>query len=315
MDPQLERRLVACPTLPTLPAVALELVGACRPEAVDLQRVARILSGDPALAARTLALANSAAYGWGEVRTLTRAVTLLGARAVMATALTFSLLRGRRRGGAHGFDHDAFWRRALYSAVGARALAERWHLDSEEALLGGLIQDIGALALVALLRDEYGAIWSASQGRHATLSRLERERWGASHAEVGFFLTRLWNLPVSLQRSTLHSHALPPADSPGRQGLSECVYLSGLLADIWLTPHPADAVQDALDAARGELGMKRDAFALVLARAAALIPEMAIDFDVDLGDGDQLVTEARALLAARGIPPEPGIAGAGGPGR
>lgn len=307
MDPTIEKRILACPNLPSLPAAALELLQVCRGDAVDLQRVAELLSHDPALAARTLRAANSALTGWGEVKQLTRAVTLLGSKTVVSLALSFSLVRGRRRGsGTGGFDHEDFWRRALYSAIGARALAERWRVDPEEAFLGGLLQDLGVLALAEVFRHDYGDAWAASGGQHARLGAAERARWGTTHVEVGHLLARGWRLPQGLQDATLHSHALPPAPAPRPLGLTECVYLSGLVADVWLHPHPADAIQTALEAARGELAMSRDSFSLVLARVGTLVPEVEADLDVTLATEERVedvLGQARGVLAAKGLAP------------
>jgi len=301
MDPLLERRILSCPTLPSLPAAALELLRLCREADLDLQKVAQALSRDPALAARTLKVANSAATGWGAVTTLPRAVTLLGANTVLSVCLTFALVRNRRGGDAGGFGYEAFWRRALYAAISARAVAERCGLDRDEAFLGGLLQDIGALALAETMRHEYGEVWTAARGMHSRLAALERRRWGVSHDEVSHLLARSWNLPETLRESTRHSHELPPGPQPRPVRLVECVYVSGLIADVWLHPHPADAVYDALDAVRTQLGMDVDAFSSILARVASITPEVEADLEVSLSSDAQtekVLAEARAVLAA-----------------
>jgi HD-like signal output (HDOD) protein len=309
MDPTLEKRILACPNLPSLPAAALELLQLCRGDAVDLRKVADLLAKDPALAARALRAANSALTGWGEVRQLTRAVTLLGSKTVVSLALTFSLVRSRRRGsGSGGFDHEAFWRRALYSAIAARALAERWRVDPEEAFLAGLLQDLGVLAMAEVFRHEYGDAWTRSEGQHARLCAAERARTGITHVEVGHLLARSWRLPAALQEATLHSHQLPPAAEPRPLRLAECAFLAGLIADIWIDPHPADAVQGALEAARGELAMSRDSFSQVLARVATLIPEVEADLEVSLATEErveEVMAQARAALAALRPGPAP----------
>jgi len=313
MDPLLERRILGCPTLPSLPAAALELLRLCREDDLDLQKVAQTLSRDPALAARALKVANSALTGWGEVTSLQRAVTLLGAKTVLTICLTFALVRNRRHGDAGGFSYEAFWRRALYAAISARAVAERCSLDRDEAFLGGLLQDIGVLALAETMRHEYGEVWTASRGMHSRLSALERRRWGASHDEVSHLLAQSWRFSPALRDSARHSHELPPGPRPRQLGLVECVYVSGLIADVWLHPHPADAVYDALDAVRTQLGMDVDAFSSILARVASITPEVEADLEVTLGSESQtekVLAEARAVLAAararRGlVEPEP----------
>ncbi|HEY7723739.1 MAG TPA: HDOD domain-containing protein [Anaeromyxobacteraceae bacterium] len=303
MDRQLEQRILSCPGLPTLPAVALELLRLCRSDDVDLRSVAQCLSRDPTIAARVLRVANSAAVARGHVATLTRAVPLLGSNTVLAVALSFSLVRGRRRDRSGGFDHATFWRRAVYSAVGSRALADQDGVDREEAFLAGLLQDLGVLALAEVFRADYGDAWLQARGDHDRLAELERERFGAAHPEVTDLLARTWNLPEPLRETALASHTLPPRPDPdGRRGrfrLVDCTYLSGKLADVWIRPDPATAVACALDVARAHLHMARDALASALARMAGTIPEIAADFEIDLaGEAEAQVAldQAREVL-------------------
>ena len=312
--PELERRLLASPRLPSLPAVALEVLRLCHADEIDLWKIADALSSDPALAARVLRAANSASLAArGRVGTLTHAVPLLGSNAVVALALSFALVRGRRRDDG-GFDRGAFWRRAVFSALASRTLAEASEggLDPEDAFLAALLQDIGMLALAEVFPGEYGELCSQAGGGHEALARLERERWQADHASVSALLARAWRLPPLLQRAVGGSHLTPDPDAPaGEVHLLRCVALSGLLADIWTAPGE-DGLRSSLEAARTRLGLGAAELEGVLARMALAIPETAGDFDIDLGgptEVDSVLTEARRLPAALGLPPaapEPG---------
>ncbi|MFL5264080.1 MAG: HDOD domain-containing protein [Anaeromyxobacteraceae bacterium] len=318
MNAELERRLVSCPTLPTLPAVALEVLRLCHAEDVDLWRIAEALSQDPALAGRVLRAANSASLAArGKVSTVTRAVPLLGSNTTLAIALSFSLVRNRRRGDASGFDHGTFWRRAVFSALAGRTLAEAGApaLDPEEVFLAALLQDIGMLALVELFDAAYGAMCAASAGDHARLAEFERAAWGADHAEVSGFLARSWHLPPLLEHAAQASHgggaAAPGADARRRRFLA-CVELSGRLADVWVAPGDAETVRPALEAARAALGVAGEALEALVSRMALAVPEAAADFDLDLGGQehiDAVLAEARRLPSALGLGGGPAEAG------
>src|SRR5689334_8290513 len=144
MDAQLETRILACPTLPTLPAVALDVLKLCQEDDVDVRAVVTCLSSDPALAAKVLRLANSVSLSArGTVGTLRHALTLLGTNAVVALALSFSLVQRRRRDDSNGFDHQAFWHRALATAVASKALASPCGADPDAAFVCGLMQELG----------------------------------------------------------------------------------------------------------------------------------------------------------------------------
>jgi hypothetical protein len=149
------------------------------------------------------------------------------------------------------------------------------------------------LALAEAFRAEYGQAWTAARGDHERLAEIERERFGASHPEVTELLTRHWNLPEPLRETALASHALPTR-LPGttqRFRLVDCAVLSGRLADVWIRPDPAAAVAYALDLAREKLHMARDSLASALARMGGTIPDVAGDFEIDLG------TEAEVQIA------------------
>jgi HD-like signal output (HDOD) protein len=300
MDPTLEKQILACRSLPSLPLAALDLLAESRRPNVDLQRVAEIISGDPALAARVVRAANAAAFGWGEVASVPRAVFLLGATRVLVVALTFSLVAIRREGERDGFEHGAYWRRAIDSAIAARVVAERSGLDADAAFLAGLVQDIGALALAEALGPRYGSIWKAARGNHFRLADLETERLGSTHAEVTGLLTARWRFPAALHDAALASHE-PPPPAGGKIGLRQCVYLSGLLADIWTKDARGDAVLVAYDAARAHAGLDLDGFAALLARVSTLIPEVASELQVTLASEEerkQVLAEAHASMAA-----------------
>lgn len=312
--PELERRLLASPRLPSLPAVALEVLRLCHADEIDLWKIADALSSDPALAARVLRAANSASLAArGKVGTLARAVPLLGSNAVVALALSFALVRGRRRDDG-AFDRPAFWRRAVFSALASRTLAEAAEggVDPEEAFLAALLQDIGMLALAEVFPREYGELCSRAGGEHEALARLERELWQADHAWVSALLARAWRLPSLLQRAVGGSHLPPdPMAPPSEARFLRCVALSGLLGDIWTAPAEG-GLRPALETARAQLGLGDAELEGVLARMALAIPETAGDFDIDLGGPaqvDAVLAEARRLPAALGLAPaapEPG---------
>jgi HD-like signal output (HDOD) protein len=305
MVPELERRILSCPTLPSLPAVALELLRLCRGEDIDLRDVAEAISRDPALSARVLRAANSASLAArGKVSTLTRAVPLLGSNATLTLALSFSLVRGRRRDDRSGFDHHGFWRRAVFSALAGRVLAESGvrSADPEEAFLAALLQDLGMLALAEVFPREYGPMCKSAGTDHATLVEAERREWGCDHAAVSGLLARTWSLPAFFGEAMAASHERPgDEDSDRRSRLGACVRASGWIADIWTT-----AEWQAIAAARAALGADGAMLERLIERMALAVPEAAADFDIDLGGPERLET-------APAIPARPPPGRASGP--
>lgn len=306
---EFERRIAACPTLPTLPAVALQILRLCREADVDLWKIADAVSTDAALAARVLRAANSASQAArGKVTTITRAVALLGSNAIVSVSLSFALLRARRNDRASGFDRAVFWKRSVFSALGARAMAEVTApiVDPEEAFIAALLQDLGMLALAEVFEREYGQLFSDAGGDHDALAALERQAWGGDHAVASAMLARSWSLPLALELPIASSHEPAPGDPASVEGrLARCVALSGRVADVWVAPAGPDT-RRALELARERLGLSPSALEAILARMAMAVPETSADFEIDLGGVgrvDEVLAEARRLLEDRGLAP------------
>ena len=308
---ELERRLAACPTLPTLPAVALQVMRLCQAEEIDLWQVAQALSSDPSLSARVLRAANSASLAArGKVSTVNRAVALLGTKAVVSLTLSFSLLRCRRTDDSDGLDRGAFWRRAVFSALAARSLAEvaAVGVDPEEAFVAALLQDLGMLALAEVFRTRYAQLCNRAGRDHAALAAMERELWGADHAAASAFLARAWQLPQLLVDAVGESHGdfgpnHRPAPGRPQATLSHCVALSGPMADAWVAPAGLETAL-ALDATRVHVHLSPAVLEAVVARMALAVPETSADFEIELGGAgrvDEVLREARQLLVDKGL--------------
>jgi HD-like signal output (HDOD) protein len=304
MDAALQTRILACPTLPSIPAVALEVVRACQEDEVDLRRLVATLEKDPALTAKILRVANSARLAArSEVTTLSRALTLLGTNSVLTLALSFTLVSSRCRGIRGGFDHDRHWRRALMAAASARALAVGRDVDREELFLCGLLQDLGMLVLAEALADEYGMIVEASEGDHARLVELERDALGTDHAEVSSFVAAQWDLPALVVETGRGSHD-PGRARGGRPEVADavgCVHLAGLMADVFAGAEP----HQAKSAAERHLGLSPDALHAALTAAGEALPELTSVFEVvlthpaEIEDVLRRAQEALARLTAR----------------
>ena len=234
MGSKLQDQLEQCKTLPTLPAVATELVRLSNDDSASTEQFAETLSKDPALAAKILSVANSAMYAnrAGAPTTVPQAVLRLGSNQVMAVALSLSLVRIPRRGDS--FPFEAFWRRALLSGTAARCTATLIQCAPEEAFLAGMFQDIGMLALHEVLGAAYSELIGEADCDHLRLERLERERYATDHREVGTWLARSWKLPEYLIHTTRGSHN-PAAitGSPAFGQHTRAAALGGFIADIW----------------------------------------------------------------------------------
>ena len=80
--------------VPSLPEAAMRLMSLCRDGQAGAAEVVRVVELDPALTARILKVANSAAFGQQRrIGTLSRAAVVLGNEALKVVALGFYLSR------------------------------------------------------------------------------------------------------------------------------------------------------------------------------------------------------------------------------
>lgn len=156
----------------------------------SVAKVADVVSSDTGLAARVLALANSAAFGLSrQVTEIPQAVGLVGSNMAQTLAIAgaCNLLDGRT-GLGHSRDH------ALRMACTTRSIAARGGLNKAEAFAAGLLHDVGEMLLWQRDPEVYAAA-HADWPDAATQLRAERGMFGTDHALVAREQLSEWQLP------------------------------------------------------------------------------------------------------------------------
>ena len=195
-EKELPAILARAENLPSLPAVALEVLRISQDEDASLDDMARCLSRDPALAAKLLRLANSPLFSTTKaVTTVQRATMLLGMKTVKLMALSFSLAGSLPKSGKQGsFDFTEYWHHSIVCAIAARSLARLVKSpQGDEAFLAGLFAHFGKLVLTRCLAEEYEPVLVEGGGWPSL--RLEHQRLGFRSTDVCATLLKTWGLP------------------------------------------------------------------------------------------------------------------------
>src|SRR5277367_2256143 len=160
MNDQLLTRVRACPNLPSLPAIAMQVLELAQQADVDIAEIARVISKDPAMSGKILKTVNSSFYGRSQhVSTISHALVILGLQSVKTLVLGFSLVSNLTRSKSKGFKHLVYWKRSIFAATAARSIAAKANLvQQEEAFLAALLMDIGMLVLDLVFGDAYGEV-------------------------------------------------------------------------------------------------------------------------------------------------------------
>jgi HD-like signal output (HDOD) protein len=185
-------------TLPTLPEVAIKVRDAVEKENSTAKVVSDIIITDAALSARLLQVANSPLYrGRVQIDSVQMAVTRLGVRLVRS--LVVSLIMQQIFQATNDLLDKKFrqvWEESVQIAALSRVLAGGLdHLDKDQAMLGGLIHNIGALPVLAMAENHDELLNDADE-----LNRVI----AALSPTVGSRILNMWDFPPSLINVTEH---------------------------------------------------------------------------------------------------------------
>jgi len=201
-DGALRRALGTVGSLPARPETFARVDRAIT-EGASLERVAELLEHDLAVATKVLHVANTAFYSrLRRVTSLEDAVRVLGLATTRAVVLGVETLESFRV--PAWLDLDAMHAHALEVGALAARLAPTDH--RAEALLGGLLHDVGEL-LIATYFAEAGQR-AAELQRREKIHRGEAELrvLGFDHADIGGYLMRLWHLSSEVASAVERHH-------------------------------------------------------------------------------------------------------------
>ena len=249
--------------LPSLPDLALQVNELTQSERGTAAQVAAAIGRDPALAARLIQAANSAAAGSRvRVQSLPAAITRLGlqyTRALVNRLVVEQMFFTRQPALAELMRQT--WARSLEVAALSEALAaHRTPLRPEVAMLAGLMFRIGMLPLIRQIE----ANPDAAGPRQGWLPLLERLQ-----PRIGAQLLRHWGFSPQLQEVPLASEN-PRRDTRGPADYTDLVIVARLQFEAY-SPAALPAIQADLDwfPAMNKLGLGAERPALTLPRVEA----------------------------------------------
>lgn len=185
----------------SLPEVAIKISSMVDDPNVSVDEIGEMISQDPALTIRVLAIANSPFYGLSsEVSTIARAVTVLGTKQLTDVVLSTATTNAFAGIPIHVISVDDFWYHSLYCGLLAQELSSKHNPPLRDSMfVAGLLHDIGHLVMFNKIPDLiHDALLRTVQGESLPLYMEEREVIGFDHAQVGAALAREWHLPKYL---------------------------------------------------------------------------------------------------------------------
>ena len=307
MKQTLRDRVLNCPTLPSFPAVALEVLRLTQDQESDAAKLAAVMSSDAALTSRLLRTVNSSFYGHDhEISSVQHAVTILGVDSVKVLVLGMSLLRDLRRIRTAGFNPLRFWQRSIYAATAARVVAMRGKVNPETVFNAALLMDIGMLVLDQVLGGDVYADAIKGARSHGEVAELERIALGMTHEDVAALLAEHWNLPDALAVPMGNHHREGAVENPVHRRLTEVIALAGRCADIFVDASAVWSIADVRRLCMQRYNIDQISADAMLCTISQRTRELAPLFEINLagsagggggGDYETILERANRQLA------------------
>jgi len=187
--------------------------------------IAAAVAMEPLISAKLLHLANSVAFNpeGRELVDLKSAITRLGLNAVRSAAMSIvmtQLLRAKGMAEFSALTHE-LWEHSIRSAAAARIIARGApRLNADEAMLGGLIHDLGAFYML------YRATQYEELRHRPESVKYLIIQW---HESIGVSLFSALGLPEEITEATIDHDRIRPTPDPVRT-LQDVIYVANMLA-------------------------------------------------------------------------------------
>ena len=202
-------------SLPSSSATYPKLVNVMAQSSATIDQISAVIATDPALSAKLLQVVNSAFFGLPfKVASVPQAVSYLGLTSLRALVLLSTVFAAADScPTVEGFSPSRLQRHSLLCARLARALIEDQR-SRDDAFTGGLLHDIGMLALAVGMNKRYALALRHAERSGRPLAEVETSFLGTSHVAVGAYLADVWGLPsVVVDAIELHHEATPACEA------------------------------------------------------------------------------------------------------
>lgn len=324
MNPDVLEKVLSCRDLPSLPAVASRVVELTQKDQVSFRELAETIQNDQALAAKILRTVNSSLFGLRKrCSSINQAIVMLGLSAVKSLALGFSLVGAIKDSGGESFDMVDHWRRALHTGVAAKQIAALAGVpNQEECFLGGLLQDVGMVALHKALGRPYLAAISDAEGDHRKVAKCELDAFQVQHPDIGALLAQRWKLPEELVMPIKY-HERPTAAPSEHSAICRAVGLGNIAAEFLVAEEPAPILRRFYERAEQWFAIDKGRADEILKAIGNATKEVARYLAVPTGgvvDAEEVLERARKELSKIAVPepvdaarvPAPGQSADGG---
>ncbi len=196
-------KAIDLPAVPMVAAKVIQLIDNPNTSIDDLQKA---IIADQAMTSRILKIANSSFYGVRQnIDTISEALSILGLKVTRLIVLAAATRGIYKRFGA---IEQKLWEHSLGVSIAAGVIgSEVSYVKREEAVVAGLLHDVGKIAINNSLPNQFIEIINKVDETKKSSMNIEQEILGFNHTEAGFYLAEKWGFPDILCEVLLKHHA------------------------------------------------------------------------------------------------------------
>jgi len=194
-----------------------------------MRQLGDLISSDPSFCSEVLTIANSALYApRSPVTSILQAIAVLGLNSLKGVCLTVGV-RAYLGKSLNRLSSRAIWRHSLACALIAEQLAQGDSKNRNTAYTGGVLHDIGRLAMVVIRPKTYDALLMTHTGSASSILPRERDLFGFDHCDAGRHLIADWKLPAHFEAIVSDHHS--PRQKHDSWNLAALINVSCRIAD------------------------------------------------------------------------------------
>ncbi len=192
----------------TLPHVVTNLSRLIADDNSTMKDFEEVIKMDPILVVRLLRLVNSPFYGLSQrVDSIGRAVAYLGMKNLHNLAVTDALKNiFQEHGKSQNFSRKQLWLHCAAVSICAKMVTERiFATNGDDAYLCGILHDFGLIVESQVDPENFiSACNACTDGIPITVH--EQEYMETDHCEIGYLLTRDWDMSETIQEAIRDHH-------------------------------------------------------------------------------------------------------------
>jgi len=226
----IEKLILDTVDLPSLPPVASKVLQLINKDGSSVSELEDLIAKDQSFSTRLLRVANSPYYGRGRsIDTISSAIIMIGFNTMRSLIVAASVKDMHSR---FGLFEKKLWEHSLGVSIAASLIAKKTRLvHAEEAMVAGLLHDVGKTVLNNNLPDQYSLIIERVFEQSVPFHTVETEMLGYNHCNVGGLIARKWKLPKNLEIVIEYHHTedMPVMDDSSYEVMCSLVKVADAL--------------------------------------------------------------------------------------